>query len=156
MGQLPPDLPHVQTIDTFLQYEAALGRAPTKRSDPSSFHISGRSPRVRGEGKSGKMFTKFCENFGESTNFVNNLVIKLSPNLVKLNVVIIFSQFLVKFLSTILMIFLVRVKSDNIFTKFCENFGESPNFVKNSVLIMSQNLVKLNVVILFSLNFVKF
>ena len=40
MGQLPPDLPHVQTIDTFLQYEAALGRAPTKRSDPSSFHIS--------------------------------------------------------------------------------------------------------------------
>ena len=83
-------------------------------------------------------------------------VIKLSPNLVKLNVVIIFSQFLVKFLSTILMIFLVRVKSDNIFTKFCENFGESPNFVKNSVLIMSQNLVKLNVVILFSQNFVKF
>ena len=37
---LPPDLPYVQTIDTFLQYEAALGRAPKKRSDPSSVHIS--------------------------------------------------------------------------------------------------------------------
>ena len=52
--------------------------------------------------------------------------------------------------------FLVRVKSGNIFTKFCENFGESPNLVKNPVLIMSQNFVKLNVVILFSLNLVKF
>ena len=39
---LPPDLPYVQSIDTFLQYEAALGigRAPKKRSDPSSVHIS--------------------------------------------------------------------------------------------------------------------
>ena len=39
---LPPDLPNVQTSDTSLQYEAALdlGRAPKKRSDPSSVHIS--------------------------------------------------------------------------------------------------------------------
>ena len=47
-------------------------------------------------------------------------------------------------------------KKWKIFTKFCENFGESPNLVKNPVLIMSQNFVKLNVVILFSQNLVKF
>ena len=50
--------------------------------------FGGRSPRVGGEGKSGKIFTKFGENFGESPNLVKNQVIKLSPNLVKLNVVI--------------------------------------------------------------------
>ena len=48
--------------------------------------FGGRSPRVGGEGKSGKIFTKFGENFGESPNLVKNQVIKLSPNLVKLNV----------------------------------------------------------------------
>ena len=35
-------------------------------------------------------------------------------------------------------------------------FGESPNFVKYSVIIMSQILAKLNVVISFSPNLVKF
>ena len=46
-------------------------------------------------------------------------------------------------------------KSGNIFTNFCEHFGESQDLVKNPVLIMSQNLAKLNVVILFSSNVVK-
>ena len=53
------------------------------------------SPRVGGEEKSGKILTKFVEHFGESPNLVKNQVIKLSQNLVKLNVVILFSPNLV-------------------------------------------------------------
>ena len=34
-------------------------------------------------------------------------------------------------------------KSGNIFTKFGEDFGESPNLVTNPVLIMSYILVKI-------------
>ena len=57
-------------------------------------------------------------------------VIKLSPNLVKLNVVIIFSPNLVDFWSTFLVIFFSEEKSGNILTKFGEHFGEPPNLVK--------------------------
>ena len=99
----------------------------------------GSSPRIGGEEKSGKIFTKFGEILWESPNLVKNQVKKLSPNLVKLNVVIIFSPNLVKFWSTFLVVSFSE-KNGNIFTKFGENFGESPNLVKNSVLIMSQNL----------------
>ena len=59
---------------------------------PFNLFHRGRGPRVGGEEKSGKVFTKFCENFGESQNLVKNQVIKLSPNLVKLG-----STFLVIF-----------------------------------------------------------
>ena len=68
-----------------------------------------------------------------------NVVISLSPNLVK-----VLTIFEVWALGSE-----VRKKWQN-FTKVCENFGESPNFVTNLVLIMSYILVKI-----FSPNMVK-
>ena len=83
-------------------------------------------PAPFGEKSSDKTFTKFCE-----TNCCDK-----------------FSPYLVKFWSAFFVIFSIEEKSGNNFTKFGEHFGKSPNLVKHLVLIMSQNLVKLNFVIL--------
>ena len=48
------------------------------------------------------------------------------------------------------------VGGEEIFNKFGENFGESPNLEKNGVIKLSPNLVKLNFVMIFSPNWVKF
>ena len=76
-----------------------------KIDEPGERREGAMSPRVGGEEKSGKLFTKFGEKFGESPNLVKSQVIKLSQNLVKLNVVISFSPNFVKFCSTFFMIF---------------------------------------------------
>ena len=90
---------------------------------PGLWSSGGRSPRVRGEKKIGNIFTKFGENFGESPNLVKNQVIKLSQNLVKLNVVIFFSPNILKFLSTFYVIFLVRKKGGKCSPNLVNLFG---------------------------------
>ena len=44
---------------------------------------------------------------------------------------------------------------ENVVTKFCDFFWDSPNLVKNQVNYISQNFVKPNIVMYFSPNLVK-
>ena len=76
----------------------------------------GRSPRVQGEKKMEKIFTKFGENFRESPNLVKIKWTRMSPKFVKLKFVTKFSPNFVIFKA----IFLVNFWGVNFFTKFCE------------------------------------
>ena len=83
--------------------------------------------------KSGNIFTKFEENFGESLNLVNK---SSDKTFTKFGETEYCDNLFTKFGVILINIFgdlFSEEKSGNIFTKCCENFGESPNFVKNPV-----------------------
>ena len=100
-------------------------------------------------GKEWKHFHQIWQKFCEITKFGE----KSCVNVTKLGETkccdIIFTKF------GEILIEYTKLGENSVVCWFVDNFGESPNWVTNPVLIMSHNLVKLNFVILFSSNLVK-